>query len=101
MPDVVAVVMGNDHGIDRADIAAVTGKALSSLYAADAGIEQEPHTPRLDINAIAAAPRLKRKRDHAGKTLAVVSRFVNKYEGLPGHFVALDNFEFNLRLVHI
>ena len=55
MPDVVAVIMGYDDRIYRADVPAVSGKPLLRLYAGDPGVDQQSDSPGLDINAISAA----------------------------------------------
>jgi hypothetical protein len=47
MPDMVPVIVGNDHGIDLADVTAVRGKPVLRLHAGDPGVEQEPGAGRL------------------------------------------------------
>jgi hypothetical protein len=63
--DVVGMVVRDYERVDGADVATVGGEPLGRRGAADTGIEQKPHTARLDVDTVAVAPRLERYDPHA------------------------------------
>jgi hypothetical protein len=73
---VVAMVVGNDYGIDLGDVALVFGQPLSGGLGADAGVEQQPGAAGLDVNTIAIAAGLERDDLHT-RIRALDGRIVN------------------------
>ena len=51
----VTMVVRDDHGVHRADVSPVGGESGLGLPAADAGVQQQPHVVRFDVDAISVA----------------------------------------------
>jgi len=58
MPDMIAMVMGNDHSVHIADVPSPCRQFFFCLNAVDACIKEESYTPGLDIDAVTIAAGL-------------------------------------------
>jgi hypothetical protein len=61
---VIAMVVGNQDGIDACRFSVMESKPFFDLFAADSGIEQQIEAASLDVDAIAVAAGLEGNDAH-------------------------------------
>lgn len=62
--DVIDVIVGNDDGLHVANVASVGGHSFFRGDAADAGVEEQPRSVGLDVDAVSVGPGLQGERLH-------------------------------------
>jgi hypothetical protein len=81
MPDMIAMIMGNDYGIDIADRAPPGRKLFFCLNSVYTRIEEERYVACLNIDAVSIAAGLQRKCYHDGVIIRQAGILVNILPG--------------------
>lgn len=68
----------NDQSIDVADVPAVGGQSLVSLFSADSGVEQETKSVRFDVDAVSIADGLEGDHFHGSIVAGGTPSFIEE-----------------------